>query len=248
MTEIESLRLRMRSREQLSGLVIRIPSHQVVEILAASTARRPDLVMIDTEHAAIDPGVLDAMLGVAAGSDLPALVRVSGHDDHEIQRALDSGATGIVVPHVDTPERAALAVRAAHYGDGGRGYSPSTRSAGFGQRTMEEIVSRAAAITTVIVQIEDPSALDRTAEIVVVPGVDGVLFGRADLAVAFGAGGVHDHRVLTAGETISAACHGAGVPLAVVASSRTDADDWVSRGASIVFEGTDQQRLSSSFE
>ena len=71
---------------------------------------------------------------------MPTLVRVHSLARHPIQQALDLGATGVIVPHVDSVGAAREAVRLAHYGDGGRGFSPSTRSAGWGSRAMADIL------------------------------------------------------------------------------------------------------------
>ncbi len=184
MTATAEFRQRLAGRSPVAGMVIRTPSHHVVEVLAAAPPdHRVDVVMLDTEHAPFDLAVLDSMLAVARALDIPTLVRVHGLERHAIQQALDLGATGIVVPHVDSVASAREVVRLAHYGDGGRGFSPSTRSAGWGTRTIADILDDAAASTTVVIQVEDPSALDVIDDIVQVEGIDAVLIGRADLAV-----------------------------------------------------------------
>ncbi len=227
-------------------MIVRTPSHHVVEVLAAvGPDERVGVVMLDTEHAPFDLAALDSTLAVALALDLPVLVRVPSLERHTIQQSLDLGATGIVVPHVDSVAAARQAVRLAHYGDGGRGFSPSTRSAGWGTRVMADILDAAASTTTVVVQIEDPSALDLIDEIVEVDGVAAVLIGRADLAVALGARGGDDERVDAAVERIAAACRAAMMAFGVVVSSIDSADAAACRalGATLILEGTDQSRL-----
>ena len=227
-------------------MVVRTPSHHVIEVLAAAEpSDRVDVVMLDTEHAPFDLTVLDATLAVAHALDLPTLVRVHSLARHPIQQALDLGATGVIVPHVDSVSAAREAVRLAHYGDGGRGFSPSTRSAGWGTRAMADILDDAAASTTVVIQIEDPSALDVIDDIAQVEGVDAVLIGRADLAVALGARQGDDTRVAAAVARIAASCRAAALAFGVVVTSIDSADAAACRdlGATLILEGTDQSRL-----
>lgn len=246
MSATAGFRRRLADRSPVTGMVVRTPSHHVVEVLAAAPPeRRVDVVMLDTEHAPFDLGVLDSTLAVALALDLPVLVRVHSLARHPIQQTLDLGATGIIVPHVDSAAAARQAVRLAHYGDGGRGFSPSTRSAGWGTRAMADILDTAATSTTVVVQIEDPAAVDAIDEIVSVEGVDAVLIGRADLAVSLGARRADDDRVAAAVERIAAACTGAEVAFGVVVTSTDSADAHACRtlGATLILEGTDQSLL-----
>ncbi|CAN5383216.1 aldolase/citrate lyase family protein [soil metagenome] len=229
--------------EQLDGVVVRTPSHQVVEVLVADPGNRIDVVMFDREHAAFDAGTLDACLAVAAALDVPTLFRIEELTRAAIQQPLDLGATGVVVPHVATADDARRAVRYAHYGDGGRGFSGSTRSAGWGTRSMAEVVADAAERTTVIVQVEDLAALDDLAGIVGTPGVDAVFIGAADLAVAWGAASVTDPRVERAATSIVEACRAERVPVAAFAAGQQAVAAWRSRGATLLFGGTDQSRL-----
>jgi 2-keto-3-deoxy-L-rhamnonate aldolase RhmA len=233
-------RERLRAGEPLRGIFVRTPSHHVIEVLAAR-ADPVDCVIIDCEHAPIDTVTLDVMLAVATAIALPALVRVPALERAAIQQALDLGATGVVVPHVDSARLAASAARWSHYGDGGRGFSPSTRSARWGSQSMAEVLDAAAAATTVVIQIEDPAAIEVIDEIVAIEGIDGVLLGRADLAVAYGARDIADERVTRACESVAAACRRAGVPLAVVAADARDASAWGAAGAMLLIAGTDQR-------
>ena len=225
MTATAEFRQRLAGRSPVGGMVVRTPSHHVVEVLAAAPPdHRVDVVMLDTEHAPFDLTVLDSTLAVARALDIPTLVRVHRLERHAIQQALDLGATGIVVPHVDSVASAREVVRLAHDGDGGRGFSPSTRSAGWGTRTIADILDDAAASTTVVIQVEDPSALDVIDDIVQVEGIDAVLIGRADLAVALGSRRGDDERVVSAVERVAASCRDAALAFGVVVTAN-DVDD-----------------------
>jgi len=235
-----TLKERLAAGDQLDGIVVRTPSYQVIEVLAATGA---GLVMIDTEHAAVDPESLDAMLAVATALGLDALVRVPAGDRPAVQRALDAGAAGIVFPHVDAPARASEAVRWSHYGEGGRGYSGSTRSAGWGTRSLAAVVADAAAQTAVVVQVEDAAALEAVGGIAATPGVDALFVGAADLAVALGADGLGEPAVAAACDAVVGAARNAGRSAVAVATSPADEQRWRAAGVNVVLHATDQSRL-----
>lgn len=179
----ELLRDRMLRGEVLSSTFLKTPALQLVEVLALSGM---DCVALDAEHAPFDRVSMDACLGVARALGFPALVRVPDGSSSAILTALDSGAVGVIVPHVDTVEKAKAVAQAARFGHGGRGFAGSTRWAGYATRPMADILARCTVETIVIGQIEEPEAVDAIDGIAAVEGLDGLFVGPADLAVCFG--------------------------------------------------------------
>ncbi len=90
-------RSRVARGDRIVGTFVKIPEISVIEVLAQSGL---DFICIDAEHGAFDRGRLDSCLAMARALDLPALVRVGGPGGATILHALDSGAVGVVVPHV----------------------------------------------------------------------------------------------------------------------------------------------------
>lgn len=171
---------RMLAGESLSGTFIRMPDLSLLEVIAQTDL---DFVVLDAEHAPFGRAERDRCLAMAMALDLPALVRVPGQD--EILSALDDGALGVVVPHVDSPEKAQAIARAAHFGKGGRGYAGSTRWAGMTTRPMDQVLDMDAG-TIVIAQIEEPEGVDAADTIAATDGIDGLFAGPADLSVSYG--------------------------------------------------------------
>ncbi|MCY6379688.1 HpcH/HpaI aldolase family protein [Hoeflea prorocentri] len=174
---------RMLSGQILVGTFLKTPAHEIIEVLAKS---RLDFLCLDAEHAPFDRGRMDMCLAMARALDIPTLVRVPVGESVELLKALDSGATGVVVPHVDSVEKARRIARAGRFGHGGRGYAGSTRWAGFATRPMADVLKQSEEETIVIAQIEEPEGVDAANEIAAVPGIDGLFVGPADLAVCFG--------------------------------------------------------------
>jgi 2-keto-3-deoxy-L-rhamnonate aldolase RhmA len=235
-----SLKRRLAAGELVDGVVVKTPSHQVIEVLAAAGV---GVVMVDLEHSGIGRGAIDAMLAVAWALGVDVLVRVSSADRVAVQQALDAGATGVVVPHVTGDDVASNVARWAHYGDAGRGYAGTVRSGRWGTLPMAEVLAAAADRTVVVVQIEDPAALAHAGAIAATPGVDAVFVGAADLTVAMGATSTSDPSVVAACADIATAARGAGTAVAAYAADGAEAERWRDAGATLVFHGSDHTRL-----
>jgi 2-keto-3-deoxy-L-rhamnonate aldolase RhmA len=203
MAERRHLKQRMKTGETLVGTFLKTPACELVELLAMSGL---DFICLDAEHAPFDRARLDACLALALAHGLPALVRVATGERHEILQALDSGATGVVVPHVDSEEKAGNIARWGRFGHGGRGYAGSTRWAGFTTGTMSELLQRSVDETIVIAQIEEPEGVEQCNAIAATEGIDGLFVGPADLAVCLGVSDLNDDRVVNATRQVAAAC------------------------------------------
>ena len=93
-----------------------------------------------------------------------------------IKKALDSGAAGIIVPHVNSAEDAVRAVHWAKYPpEGGRSVGFS-RANGYGTR-FQENVETANAGTVVVAQVEHIDGVRAIGSILGVSGVDAVFIG-----------------------------------------------------------------------
>ena len=232
-------RNRLRSGEPLIGTFLKTPSPVVAEVLALSDL---DAIVVDCEHAPFGRTELDLCIGMLNAADKPCLVRVADDSPTQIRNALDSGATGIVVPHVTTAAQAAAIVKASHFGDGGRGFAGSPRTAGYTTKSMSDHLADSRERTTVIVQIEDIPALPNVAEIAAVDGVDGLFIGRVDLAVAMQKA-VSDDAVMEAVRTICADAKGAAPAVGLFTPNLDELPDWIEAGASLFLLSSDQSML-----
>lgn len=233
-----TFRARLRARDVLAGTFVKTPSPVISEVLGLSGL---DCVCLDMEHAPFDRGTLDVCLMALAAASMPALVRVPTGDPLHILGALDSGATGVLVPHVTSGDGARAAVKASHYGAGGRGYAGSPRAARYTTRTMQAQRALADEQTVVVAQIEDAQALDVLADILAVPGLDAIFVGRADLAVSMGADSPSHPDVLGAVERIVAAAGAAGIAVGMFVPTLGELDRWLNAGATFFLLGSDQQ-------
>ena len=234
-----SFRSRLINSDAMIGTFIKTPSSITAEILGLS---RLDVVTVDTEHAPFGRLELDSCIAALRAADMPCLVRTADDSPREIRNALDSGATGIVVPHVTTADQAAAIVKAAHFGDGGRGFAGSPRAANYTTKKTADHIADSKAQTTVIVQIEDVAALRNVAGIAEVDGVDCLFVGRADLAVGMGKD-IFSDAILTAVQEIVATGRAAGTAVGMFTPKLDELPDWTARGASLFLLSSDQSML-----
>lgn len=235
-----TFRDRLAAGEPLSGRFIKAPHHRSIELAAIDGV---DCVAIDTEHAPIGVAQLDAMLAVARALDLPAVVRVPDDRQPHIQQALDLGAVGVIVPHVTSAAMAADVSRRCRYGPGGRGYAGTTRAGGWGSIPMHDVIDDASA-TVVVVQIEDVDGVGAADEICRTTGINGVFVGAADLRVAMGGLDADMGAVEASIDAVIDAAKRFGSAAAAYAGDVAEADAWRQRGASLVFAGSDDDRLA----
>lgn len=197
------MRRLVRNSPSLHGALLRMPAEDIVEMLAVAGL---DFLVLDLEHGPHDATVLKHHLALADAHRLPVLVRPGEHDRHVIQRALDLGAAGVVVPHIDDAAAAVEAVRWARYPPHGeRGIATYTRRGLFGTRSAQEHAA-AADDDLLLVMLESPTAVRNAAAILRTPGVDGYMIGPGDLSFAI----AHDHDESRTLQELSDQVHRAG--------------------------------------
>ncbi|MEL7536414.1 MAG: aldolase/citrate lyase family protein [Pseudomonadota bacterium] len=236
---IGSFRQRLKDREPLAGTFQKTPSPIIAEVLGLSAL---DVVCLDVEHAPFGRMETDSAIAALRASDMPSLVRVSDDSSTALRNALDSGATGVLVPHVTSAAQAASIVKRCHFGEGGRGYAGSPRAAAYGTKKMPEHIRDCATDTSVIVQIEDLAALDQVSDIAATPGLDALFIGRADLAVAMGESPMAQP-VIDNVARICEAARTAGIAVGMFTPDVTEIPRWRDAGASLFLLASDHSFL-----
>jgi 4-hydroxy-2-oxoheptanedioate aldolase len=150
-----------------------------------------DVIFIDTEHGPAGWDDVENMVRAAELAGATPIVRVQANDGPTITRALDRGAGGVQVPHVNTRAEAEAAVRHAKFAPTGhRGYAGGR--AAFGEKPAE-FTRRANEETMVVVMLEEVEALEHLDEILAVEHVDVFFVAPGDLAQSMGHPGQMDH-------------------------------------------------------
>lgn len=141
-----------------------------------------DWLLFDMEHGYLTEHSLLSNMQAVRGKGIKQIVRVPSYNLALVARVLDWGASGIMFPHVSTPEQAkACAVSMRYPPRGNRGYSGQARSFNFGQDTPSDPGS--ASPPYLIAQIEDYEGVMNADEIACTDGVDVLFVGPSDLGL-----------------------------------------------------------------
>jgi 4-hydroxy-2-oxoheptanedioate aldolase len=235
MTAPNPLRAKLAAGRTIAGTWSIVPSAQVVGALAAAGF---DFVLLDAEHGGYDFATLESAIASCEQAGASPLVRAPGADAFFIQRALDLGADGILVPQIVDADAAKRAVAMAHYAPlGTRGYNPFTRAGRWGQPPQPKL---APGFPFSGVLVETPAAAGQIERIVAIESLDLVYLGVFDYSVALGVPGqVDDARVQAFVERATRIARDAGKAVGTTAMSRPQADRLVALGVNMLFWGTD---------
>jgi len=149
-----------------------------------------DYVVVDAEHGHLDwQHVLDHVRA-AVRSDTVVLVRIAEVQEGLIKRALDIGADGIVVPHVDSYEQLKQAIAYAKYPPKGVRGIGAERATGW-TKSVQEHVQEADEVLVVPI-IESVKGGEDVKAMATLDDVDFFYFGPADYAASAGHAGEWD--------------------------------------------------------
>ena len=252
-TPTNSFKQALAQGEAQIGLWLGLADAYTAEILAGTGY---DWLLVDGEHAPNDlRSILHQLQAIAsASSALPpgaraphAVARVPVGDTALIKQYLDIGAQTLLVPMVDTPEQAQQLVRATRYApEGVRGMgSALARSSRW--QAYPRYVHEANQQICLLVQAETAEAMANLDAIAATPGVDGVFIGPADLSASMGHPGNPGH------PDVQVAIHDgiarilrAGKAPGILATTESQARQWLAAGALFVAVGVDTMLLASA--
>lgn len=220
-------------------------------ILDVAAAAAPDFICIDTQHGVDISSLSQSSFTTLAYYSVPALVRVQSIDEALIGRALDLGADGVVVPLVTTADDARRAVAATRYApEGARSFGVQTR----------RLSHRSHTAPVCWIQIETDTVMGQLNEIAALDGVDALYIGPADLGLALCAepaadvesvfAGSHPHAepMLTAFQSVVAACQGAGIPAGLHCGNGRAAARSIEHGFAVTSVGADLSLIGNTLK
>lgn len=179
-----------------------------VEIAKAMAVCGFDWLFLDMEHGVMSLEACAQISVAALDAGIAPIARVPNREYAIATRALDNGAMGIVMPHVDSAAEAREVVEKLKYppighrsvGGWGPHYGLRNVSTGEGAATLN-------AANLTVVMLETPAAIANADEIAAVPGVDVLLIGSNDLCAEMGIpGDFGSDRLRDAYATMIAAC------------------------------------------
>ncbi len=138
-----------------------------------------DFLWIEMQHSALTYQQAAAMIRAGKGTPAIPFIRVPDATEGDIQKATDIGALGIIVPTVDTAEKAQAAVKWAKFPPQGRRSQGASQAVGLWGADYRQTANQN---MLVVAMIETPEGVAAADQIAAVPGVDVVFAAPTDLA------------------------------------------------------------------
>ena len=185
MTE-NKVRRALERAEPLTGMLLFTGSPVVVEMMAAAGL---DFVIIDMEHSALDLDRAGHLVRAADAAGITPFVRIPAVDPPLIQKLLNLGVAGLVLPHGNCESCAALLEAMRYAPDGSRGACQITRAAGYVRGGWDAYARRTNREVMAIVLLEEGESIADIESLAATPGLDVFFVGPTDLSISLGVPG-----------------------------------------------------------
>jgi len=229
----ERLRQALEARQVVYGTWVQTPSPEVVEILGWSGW---DFLILDLEHGPYGAESLPHLIRAAEVSGTAPFVRVPLGAPHEVAKALDLGAAGIVTPGVTSASAGDAAVRRTRFPpNGSRGSSPSTRQLHYSAIPFASLTAADAPEPLVVLQVEARLATSDLRSILDIAGLGVIFIGPYDLSTSLGLPGQFDHpKVREAISEIVGRAADRNIAVGIWVPDAPSARSWVEHGVRFV--------------
>jgi 4-hydroxy-2-oxoheptanedioate aldolase len=236
----------LRAGEVPTILKLNLADPRVVELAGLAGA---DAAWLCTEHVPNDWIGIENQIRAARIYDMDCLVRVARGSYSDYIRPLEAGATGIIVPHVETEEEARQIVAWTRFHPiGQRALDGGNIDGQFCQLPMDEYLRHSNSERIVMLQIESPEGLENVEKIAAVPGFDMLMFGAGDFSHRIGkAGQANLPEVVAARKRIGAAARKFG-KFAMSPGPMAPLAELISEGYGAIGSGSDVWGLGLYFK
>ncbi|HET6488752.1 MAG TPA: aldolase/citrate lyase family protein [Syntrophales bacterium] len=237
---------KLREGKSVAGTMVRMVKDPAVAWMAHHAGL--GYIMLDLEHGSYTLETVGNIFKVGRALGLGCFARVPELSRGYVSRIMDAGATGVMVPMLESVEQARQFVAWSKYAPlGDRGFGTigdHTTYASVGP----EFMARSNDETLSIAQIETRRAVEEVDAIAAVPGIDALLVGPNDLSVSLGCAGdlLGDQLEKAIGRVAEAAKkHGK-----IFGLHGPDAllERWIPRGCSLIMSSLDISILSAGLK
>jgi 4-hydroxy-2-oxoheptanedioate aldolase len=235
----------LRAGQVPTVLKINLSDPRVIELAGLAGA---DAVWLCLEHVANDWIGIEQQIRAARVQDIDCLVRVPRGSYSDYIRPLESDATGIIVPHVETAEEARQIVAWTRFHPlGKRALDGGNIDGQFCRIPMEQYLQHANTQRMVMLQIESPEGLENVEEIAAVPGFDALMFGAGDFSHRIGkVGRIGEPEIVAARKRIGAAARKHG-KFAMSPGPMAPLPELIAEGYGMIGSGSDVWGLGEYF-
>lgn len=232
------LKRKLGGDQPVFGPFVMLPAPGLVEIAGLAGF---DFVVLDMEHGPHSAETVEHMVRAADAVDLPAIVRVADNSTGHITRTLETGASGVCVPHVACAEQAKAAVCAAKFVPlGERGVHGHSRAACYAHMEAQDYFRRANEEVLLVAQIEDRQGVQNIGGILEIEGLDLIFIGPYDLSQSYRLlGQVADPKLQEIMLGLVRDCRARGRAVGIFEPDPERLPAWIEEGVGLFAVGTD---------
>ena len=240
----------LKRGEVLVGtFVLEFAGSAIATLLASAGA---DFIIADLEHSSFSIETIGRTIRNARGSNLPCIVRVPTLERHFVSRVLDAGATGVMIPRVESDEDIEKIKKWTKYApEGDRGVAFGIGHTDYGDFTKLDTrayVHNANQEILTIGQIETIQAVENLNEILDADELDVVFIGPYDLSTSMGISGELNHpRLLEAIKNIIHRTQTHNIPLGCYVNDFESGEQWLNLGVQLIACGNDAFLITRKF-
>jgi len=229
---------KLRAGETAVGVALHLTDPSVFEMASLMGF---DAIWMDMEHHFYSLETAAGLMRAARVGGADVVARPGKGEFMRMGRMLEAGARGIMYPRCDGPDEAREVVKWAKFAPlGKRGFDGSGPDVPYMLKPMCRYLHDANEQTFVLIQLEEPHAIDEAEAIAAVPGVDMLMLGPADFSVLTGIPGDFAHPSVTAAmESIARAAANTGKCWAATCGTLEQARRAREMGARLIFHGCD---------
>jgi 2-keto-3-deoxy-L-rhamnonate aldolase RhmA len=240
------LKKRLEAGDLVVGTMLsEVRNPNVVNLLAESGF---DFVIVDNEHGTYSAADVSNLVAAARGADISVIVRIPEIRRETILKPLDSGATGLLIPQVETADQARQIIHHAKYPPKGqRGLAMRRAHSLYGRPDAAEYLRQANEDTLIVVQAESQTAIDNLDQIIAVEGIDAIFVGPFDLSVSLGIPGEVTHPKETeAIDKVVQICLQHKTISGIQLFDRAQATQWIAKGMRLISYSCDVNMLADA--
>ena len=202
-----ALKQKLRRRERLFAGWVSYAHPSITETFARAGF---DFIAIDMEHSTISLEQAQRIIAASQSEGVPCLPRPVSHSNDWFKPLLESGADGILVQMVNTPEEIEAIIGHLKFPPVGRRSYGVNRAQAYGF-DFDSYIQNWNATSTFIIQVESIQAVENIEKLLAFDEIDGVMIGPYDISGSLGVPGQTSHPlVIEASRKVIAACERAG--------------------------------------
>ncbi len=232
------LKTKLRNRERLFAGWISFAHPSITETFARAGF---DFIAIDMEHSTISIEQAQRIIAASQSEGTPCLPRPVSHSNDYFKPLLESGADGLIVQMVNTPEEVEEIIECLKYPPvGNRSYGVNRAHAyGF---DFDDYIKCWNETSSFIIQVESIEAVENIDKLLDFDEIDGVMVGPYDISGSLGVPGQTTHPlVIAASKKVVDACEkfGKSCGTQVADTSRQNVQDLFDLGYTYAILGSD---------